>query len=270
MRVLGGSAKFGLLATVALAVCLAQVTPILPNWSAPQSAARAVSISGNVSVVKDAQPWALLPGMQVQPRQEIHTGADGYAVFEVYDGSTFEVFPNSRATFRHNPGSLQELMDLWIGRVKIHVQRLNGLPNPNRVKTPTAVISVRGTIFDVTVDGDDEHTLIVVEEGEVAVQHALLPYAEAKLLRAGEYLRVHKNMPIARRMDKGAIAQRVLSALSDLLMYRSPRIGGVGGGVPGGGGGSIPTPGGPGLPGDTGGGTPPPTAPPPPPPPPPL
>ena len=94
-------------------------------------------------------------------------------IFQVSDGSTFEVYPNSRVVFRANPSNLKDLLDLLLGRVKVHIQKLGGQPNNNRVTTPTAVISVRGTVFDVTVE-DQESTLVAVEEGLVEVRHALL------------------------------------------------------------------------------------------------
>jgi hypothetical protein len=212
-------------------------------------------------------------GDKVQARQVIVTGPDGSAVFELSDGSTFEVYPGSRVVFRNNPGNLRDVLDLWLGRVKVYIQRLGGSPNPNRVHTPTAVISVRGTVFDVSVEEEDTATLVVVEEGEVAVQHALLPRGDPKIVRAGEYLRIYKDAPIAYRrgIDKGSAIQHALRGLADALqtvVYRTPRTGSpLPGGTPGGG---------TGLPGDTGS-TPPPdrvpppgdpgTLPPPPPPP---
>lgn len=238
--------------------------PVLPSWNASPGSAKVLSVQGNVSLIKDTQAWAVEIGAWIQPRQEVITGHDGFAVLEVSDGSKIEVFPNSRMTFRHNTGNLRELLDLWIGRAKIHIQKLNGQPNPNRVRTPTAVISVRGTIFDVTVDETDEVTLVYVEEGSVAVQHAILPFTESKVLKEGEYIRVYKNSPLAqKRLDKGQVIQRTLQAVSDFLIFQGPRIGG-GGSAPGG---STPPPssGGPGLPGDTGNKTPVPPPPPPPP-----
>ncbi len=101
-------------------------------------------------MLRDNEPWALNIGDKIQTQQVIVTGSDGYAKFEVSDGSFFEVYPNSNVVFRKNPGSLRDLLDLLVGRVKIHIQKLGGQPNPNRIMTPTAVISVRGTIFDVT------------------------------------------------------------------------------------------------------------------------
>lgn len=251
--------------TLALAgLCLLAALPASAQMLTPtlqqEGAAKLVTVQGQVSIFKDGYPWALKAGDTVFPKQEISSGPDGYAVFNLPDGSTFELFPNSRATFRANSGSLTELLDLWIGRVKVHIQKLNGKPNPNRVTTPTAIISVRGTIFDVTVEEEDV-TLVLVEEGQVAVSHSRMPYSGTKLLNAGDYMRVYRNEPIARqRFDKPAAAQRVLNALVEMLLYR-PRPGAIP--VPGGtGGGGVP----PVVVGDTGGG---PTPPPPPPPPPP-
>ncbi len=229
----------------------------------PAGAARVLRAEGNVSVIRDTQAWAVTAGQFLQPRQEIVTGDDGYALFELPDGSQWEVFANSRAVFRQNPGNLRELIDLWVGRIKVHIQKLNGEPNPNRVRTPTAVISVRGTTFDIEVSPDGEETYVGVEEGVVAVQHAILPYTEPKVLKAGDSVRVYKNAPLAKRFDRGLIAQKAIRAINDLLIFRGPRLGGGGGTGPAAGGS---TGGGVGLPGDTGGAAPPPPPPPPPPP----
>ncbi|MBI4877961.1 MAG: FecR domain-containing protein [Acidobacteria bacterium] len=254
-----GALKGGLSAWLLAAAAAVSLCPAQPLPAGGDPAARAIQVTGQVSVLRDSYPWALKTGDAIQTRQVVITGADGFAIFQVSDGSRFEVYPNSRATFRNNPGNLRDLVDLWIGRVKVHIEKLGGQPNPNNVRTPTAVIAVRGTIFDVVVEDAEETTLVSVEEGLVAVQHALLPRGDPKLVGAGEYIRVYKNSPLARKgFDKGSALQTALRALSDAfgsLIYRSP-----------GGGGRIPIPGsaggGPTLPGDTQ------TTPPPPPPPP--
>jgi hypothetical protein len=142
--------------------------------------------------------------------------------------------------------------------VKVHIEKLNGQPNRNKVHTPTAVISVRGTIFDVDVD-DSESTLVSVEEGQVDVRHRILNYTDPKIINPGEYIRVYKNQPLAQKsVDKGAVVHKGLRAAADVfyqIIYRLPGSGGgSGAGTPGGG---APS-------GDTGK-TPPPPAPPPPP-----
>lgn len=231
----------------------------------PEAAASVVTQEGSVSVLRDSTLWALSPGDSVQIRQVIVTGPDGYASFKVSDGSTFEVFPNSRVTFRANPGNLRDLVDVWLGRIRVHIQKLGGAPNPNKVHTPTAVISVRGTIFDVSVDENDETTIVAVEEGSVGVDHRLMPRDEGpKILEAGDQLIVYRNTPLAstRRIDRGRAFQFLADAVWQ-IMLRTPRL-------PGGGGGSIPGPTtGGGLPGDTGATPPPPPPPPAAPPPPP-
>ena len=240
-------------------VCPAQ-TP-LPSAVGSDSAARVIQLAGQVSVLRDSTPWALQQGSTVAAKQVIVTGADGFAVLQVSDGSTFEVYPNSRVTFRANPGNWRDLLDLWLGRVKVHIQKLSGQPNNNRVRTPTAVISVRGTVFDVAVE-DEDSTLVSVDEGQVAVQHALLPSNEPKLVNPGEYIRVYKDQPLAQSApNRDAAIRQGLNAVAEALyriIYRSPRMPGGGSTPLPGGGGGAPAP----LPGDTDTTTPPPPPPP--------
>lgn len=225
-----------LLVIAAAQVCSAQLFPVSSD-----AAAKVVSMTGQVSVLRDSQPWALNTGDQVQAQQIILTGPDGYAKFETSDGSTFEVYPSSNVIFRKNPGSLRDLLDLFVGRVKVHIQRWGGQPNPNRVMTPTAVISVRGTIFDVSINDDDETTIVSVEEGSVEVRHALKPGAP-KVVNAGESLHVYKDEPLAKSLiDKNELFHRIVRGLGDAA-YRiaiSPP-GRVGLPIPGGGGGGAP------------------------------
>jgi len=199
----------GLLLAASLAVCPAQ---ILPNY--PEAAAKVISLTGQVSVLHDTEPWALNVGDSVQSRQVIITGPDGFAQFQVSDGSTFDVYPNSTVVFRKNPPNWRDLLDMLAGKVRIHIQKLGDQPNPNRILTPTAVISVRGTTFDVSVN-DEEATLVEVEEGVVDVRHALKP-GVSKTLNAGESLHVYRDQPLAQSfVDKGALAQRILRSLAD-------------------------------------------------------
>jgi hypothetical protein len=265
------STALWLLLSGAPVICVAQ----MPPSDSGNYAAEVTSLTGAVSVLRDNQAWALSVGDFVQVKQIIVSGPDGHAIFQVADGSTFEVFPNSHVVFRKNPPNWRDLIDILVGRVKIHIQKWGSQPNLNRIHTPTAVISVRGTTFDVAVDEDDESTLIEVEEGVVEVQHALLPRGNARVITAGESITVYKTQPLAKSgVDRGRIAQYILRALQDALytaVYRNPRTG-----IPGSGGGSVPggasgggaagdtnAPPPPPAPPSTGGGAPPPPPPPP-------
>lgn len=242
-------------------LALLTVALLFPLRSAAQdiTAARVVVAEGNVSVLRSEQLWALFAGSDVHVGETILTREDGYAYLQVADGSTFEVFPNSHVVFRKNPASLGDLLDVFLGQIRVHIQRLGGEPNPNRIYTPTAVISVRGTTFDVSVD-ESETTVVYVEEGLVGVRHRLLPSNDDNELGAGDSITVYASQPLARaRVEKDALA-RVLGNVARAAARVWDRNRGQGGGGSGGG---SPTPNPP-LPGDEEAPEPPPPPPPPP------
>src|ERR1700743_3383774 len=92
------TAKLSLLFAATTVVCLAQMPPI----DSTAYAAKVITLTGQVSVLKDSEPWALMVGDTIQVKQLIMTGPDGQATFQVSDGSTFDVYPNSRVVFRKN------------------------------------------------------------------------------------------------------------------------------------------------------------------------
>ena len=227
------------------------------------SAAQVAVAEGDVSVIRSDQIWALFTGNEVKVGETIITGEDGFAQLTVEDGSHFLVYPNSQVVFRRNPGSLRDLIDLFLGRVKVYIQHLGDEPNPHRIFTPTAVISVRGTTFDVSID-TDEIVTVVVDEGVVTVQHRLLPRDRETPVQAGQSLTIYPGVPLAKAGVDGVQAARMAGNLARIAASIWQRVGsgdGSGGGVPGGGGGAPP----PGLPGDEEAPAPPPPPPPPPP-----
>jgi hypothetical protein len=192
--------------------------------------------SGDVSMMKDTSGYRkpLVPCSFVSQQQVIKTGPDGYAKFQVSDGSTFEVFPNSEVTFRKTYG-IGDLLNVWMGKVKVYIQHLPGIPNPNNVTTPTALISVRGTIFDVDVQ-DDGATFVTLDEGLVDVRH-LRVLSPIVRLNPGESVQVLPNTPLAALpRDKGVILRQVLRGLEDAgrqaVYQRSGSPGNVGGNGP--------------------------------------
>jgi hypothetical protein len=246
-----------LLVLVSIGVCVGNLQ------AQSQEFATVIELQGQVSVIRgDLRPLYAkgTPGAPagltgVKAKEEIVTGADGHAVFQTSDGSTFEVFPNSRLTFQGD-WTIQDMLQLILGKIRVQIEHRNG-PNHKRISTPTAVISVRGTTFDVAVEDEDGTTYVGVEEGQVLVQHRLQP-GPLKTLNQNEWLRIYANQPLAKagNPSKGAWAfvwNRVRNALGDLVLNNP---GGVIGGVPG-------SPGGP--QGDAGKGkkNPPTTAPPP-------
>jgi hypothetical protein len=196
-----------------------------------QDYAKVLVQTGRVSIVKDASGYAfaLLDNSVVSPGYTIKTGADGYAKLQVSDGSTFEVFPNSEVVYRKT-SSIGDLLNVWLGKVKIVIQHLPGVPNPNNVTTPTALISVRGTVFDVDVEDDDGTTFVSLDEGVVDVHHLLRPSRDVRL-SPGESIRVFANQPLRGLNDHGNLMYKVYQHVQQGLydwIYNRP--GGSGGG----------------------------------------
>jgi ferric-dicitrate binding protein FerR (iron transport regulator) len=188
----------------------------LPSPVEINGAAKLLSFTGQISVLRSDYAWALNVGGIVNRQEVIVTGPDGWGVFQVADGSKFEVFPNSRIVFRANQGDWKDLLEVFLGKVRVQIEHFGGLPNNNKVHTPSAVISVRGTIFTVEVDEQSESTFVLDEEGSVAVRHALVRMDEERVLIAGESLRVYRNTPLGKAVfDKGGFMQRAVHAASD-------------------------------------------------------
>jgi hypothetical protein len=229
------TAKLSLPLAAAAMLCVLAPSKILAQMPAPidsgQYAAKAIQVTGRVSVLRDSIEYAIVDGGEVHVKELIFTGSDGQARFQVSDGSTFDVYPNSRVIFRKNVPNWRDFLDVLVGRVKVHIEHWGNQPNHNRVLTPTAVISVRGTTFDISVDDDDETTVVEVEEGVVEVQHALLPGGSPRILNTGESLRVYRNEPIATgRIDKGEVFKRVARMAIDALSTKESRVRVAGGG----------------------------------------
>lgn len=247
----------GLISAAAFLAVTAGMSPLDAQPMGDASAAQVAVAEGDVSVVRSDEIWALFAGDRVRVGETIVTGDDGFAQLTVEDGSHFLVYPNSRVVFRKNPGNLRDLIDLFLGRIKVYIQHLGDEPNPHRIFTPTAVISVRGTTFDVTVDRDEVVT-VGVDEGVVTVQHRLIPRDRETPVQAGQSLVIYPGAPLAKAGVDGVQAARLAGNLARMAASIWQRASGGPGGSGGGGGGTAPTP----LPGDE-------EAPPPPPPPPP-
>jgi hypothetical protein len=204
--------------------------------------ATVIELEGQVSVLRGGQVALFqkgTPGVPaglcgVNAKEEIVTGPDGHAVFQINDGSRFEVFPNSRVTFQ-GQWTIEDMLELFLGKIRVQIEHRDG-PNPKKVSTPTAVISVRGTVFDVAVEDDDGTTYVGVEDGQVLVQHRLQP-GNSKTLNRNEWLRVYPNQPLAKAASSPGAIKFALERAANVLLNNP---GGIG--LPGGssGGGSLP------------------------------
>lgn len=226
------------LAALAWAVCLQ------PLAAQDRPVAVVEQMMGQVSVMRDG--YADVPlyvGSSVKAQQKIITGPNSYAKFHLQDNSTFEVYENSTVIFKDDWPSWTYLLNVIMGRVKVFIDHTKG-PNNNSVTTPTAVISVRGTVFDVVVEDTDGTTLVSCDEGLVQIRNVTAPGAEP-MLRPGESYRIFRGQGImGRQINHSPLPQIALKAARDAVqVLLQQRVGG--GGIPGiggvgGPGGSIP------------------------------
>ena len=130
----------------------------------------------------------------VQVGDDIRTGPGGTVMLELPDGSYMVVSENTTLTLQQYGNSgVSGYINLMLGKVRFYIQRFGGRSNPYQVGTPTALIAVRGTTFEVTVD-DASFTEVRVFEGLVSVESVGLPDREVilepgrkTLVRPGEY-----------------------------------------------------------------------------------
>lgn len=186
--------------------------------------------SGRVSVEHGGDLWALAPGQTITSGQVVLTGPDGYTQIQLSDRSVVEVFPNSRIVFRPNRSNWRDLVDIFLGKIRLQIQHLTDGDSPYHVTSPTAVISIRGTVLDVEVNSGNE-TTVQVETGVVGVRHRLFPGKEVTV-ETGQTIRVVPNSPLAaaKSVSRLVLAGRIAKVAGDTLA----RIGGTPAGKSGG------------------------------------
>jgi hypothetical protein len=224
-RLTSARAPHTLLIAAALVVSL---TPVCAQ------SARVLVQTGNVKFLKDQSgyTYALMDNSEIKPGYTIKTGDDGYAKIQVPDGSTFEVFPKSEVVYTKTE-SIHDLLNVWLGRVKVMIQHAPHVPNPNNVTTPTALISVRGTVFDVDVEDIDGTTLVSLDEGSIVLKHRLKGGNPVELI-PGQRIRVYPNQPLARASNRGPAIREVVKAIgraAEDAIYTRPGGSGNGGGT---------------------------------------
>lgn len=112
---------------------------------------------------------------QVRVGDVIHTGPGASVVLLLPDESYMTVNQNTSLEIRDfwSEGRVRTVVNVMLGRVRFYIEKLGGRPNPYSVQTPTALIAVRGTTFDVIVD-DSKYTEVICIEGQVGVENVAL------------------------------------------------------------------------------------------------
>lgn len=134
--------------------------------------AKVTAVHGSVEYSMDGSTWAPLKrGEGVHEGAIIRTTSSSAADFDMgRNGALLRVMPDSTIAFSaltYEQTGIETIIntsiDLRAGRVAGHVQKLSAA-SKYEVKTPKAVATVRGTRYEMSVDGS-----VTVSEGSVVV-----------------------------------------------------------------------------------------------------
>ena len=138
-----------------------------------------------------ADTWVLVSEpMLVQAGDRIRTGAEGSAQLTFFDGSITALRPEAelsiaRMASRRSGGEKVIVLHQWLGEAYNQVQPLIDEDSRFSVETASAVVSVRGTAFTLTVEPDGG-TRLEVHEGTIEVRTR----ETSVLVSGGEEIRV--------------------------------------------------------------------------------
>jgi len=162
------------------------------------TSARILSSTGPVEIQRRAQGQTALMKISYRVNDELLAGdviktlKGGRLVLGLTDGSQAIISELTTVEITDLSKSPRTIFNLLRGKTRIKIEKVGGRPNPYRVNTPTAVIAVRGTLFDVLVTSKE--TQVYVHEGEVAVSSLIAPEAPV-ILSPGQRTRVQQAQP---------------------------------------------------------------------------
>jgi FecR protein len=173
---------------VAALFCACAAAQETPAANAPYAGATVSDFKGKVSIQLPTQAFSAPVRGEVLPAETTVSTDDGRLLLKLGDGSDLLVRPHTRLVLKQPETSGWKYFQMVIGRVRTSIQkRLGGAPG-FQIGTPSAVISVRGTKFEIEVDRRG-FTEVDVDEGVVELE-ALSGRGESVMITAGFSSRV--------------------------------------------------------------------------------
>ena len=134
------------------------LTATIPGIAEDLQIARVDKTTGQATVQRGAVSLPIKSGDPLYVGDVIATGASGSIDLTFRDSTTFSTGPNSELSlrqFRFEPANSTGEMLAEVNRGTLSVMSgklVKGSPGAMKIKTPTAVLNVRGTTFLVKVD----------------------------------------------------------------------------------------------------------------------
>jgi hypothetical protein len=124
------------------------------------------SSKGSLTVQgKDGSYRPISTGTMIAAGDKIKTGPDGMISVTTPEGHIIEVGPNSEIIIEENE---KDSLTLNVGKLWARFKHM-GVLSKFRVRTPTAVCSVRGTEFIVEYDSSKGETMVDLLEGQLEI-----------------------------------------------------------------------------------------------------
>jgi hypothetical protein len=158
---------------------------------APLANSTVADFKGNVQVQLPNRASSAPTRGQVLPPESVISSEDGRILLRLEDGSEVLVHPHTRLVLKQPSSTNWQRLQLWLGRIRVSIQKRVNRSPAFEIGTPSAVISVRGTRFTVQVDRHNV-TRVDVEEGVVELKNAK-GIGAAVLLKAGSSSRVRED-----------------------------------------------------------------------------
>src|ERR1051325_3985610 len=156
--------------------------------NAPYAGATVSDFKGKISVQLPAQAFSAPVRGEVLPPDTTVSTDEGRLLLKLSDGSDILVRPHTKLVLKQPETSGWKYFQMTIGRIRTSIQkRLGGAP-AFQIGTPSAVISVRGTRFEVEVDRRG-YTEVDVDEGTVELE-SLNGLGQSVMITAGFSSRV--------------------------------------------------------------------------------
>jgi len=139
----------------AFAVLLLALPAAAPAWAGDNPIGQVKKVLGTVSVVRGSEYLPVKPGTSIYQGDVIETGPDGGVGVTLRDNSVFSAGPSSQLAvpeFNYDSGKGSMLAELRKGTLTVVSGEItHTTPGAMSVKTPTALLGVRGTTFAVEV-----------------------------------------------------------------------------------------------------------------------
>src|SRR5215469_11724633 len=149
--------------------CASAAAQQTPAASAPYAGATISDFKGKVSIQLPAQAFAAPVRGEVLPPDTTVNTDEGRLLLKLSDGSDVLVRPHTKLLLKQPEASGWKYFQLMLGRIRTQIQKRTGGSPAFQIGTPSAVISVRGTKFDVEVDRRG-FTEVDVDEGVVELE----------------------------------------------------------------------------------------------------